>query len=146
MKQFLLVLLATAFTLWGYGQQITNDKVPPAVGKAFRARFAAAQQDSWRKTGDVYTAVFYNGKLTQSATFDATGNWLQTQTELQVKEVPKAVLQTVSKQFAGFEWQEIYRSEKPTGIAYEITVFKGTENYLLEISDKGDVLNKTAGD
>jgi hypothetical protein len=95
---------------------------------------------------NVYQAAFFNGKKRQTAQFDNTGKWLETETEINYSELPKAVDRAFAKQFDGFKVQVINQVETPDkGTLYELEVFKGRENYDVLFSAKGELIKKEAG-
>lgn len=50
------------------------------------------------------------------------------------------------KEFEGFNVQEVYEVETfDKGINYDITAFKGTKNYEVVFSAKGELLKKEEG-
>jgi hypothetical protein len=142
-KPVLLLLVAFTFCFVATAQHITTDRVPGQVGKAFRAKFPAAQQDSWSmEDGHTYEVDFFNGKKKQSATFDETGKWLETETEIGINQAPVAVAKAYMKQFTGFNIQDVYQQEKPDSTSYEITIIKTHQSYELLYSAKGELLKK----
>jgi len=117
--------------------------VPGIVGKAFRTKFPGASQDSWSKlSSTTYQAVFFNGKRKQSANFDDSGKWLQTVTEIDMKQVPAVVSRKLNKDFGDFNIQEVDIMENPQGSFYEITAVKGAIGYDLFYSSTGELLKK----
>jgi hypothetical protein len=148
MKKLTAVFLLIAFAMSMYAQKITTDKVPPAVSASFRIKFPSSQQQTWSmEKKDVYEVVFFNGKKKQSATFESSGKWLETETEIQSGQLPKPVNQTLGKDFQGFSVEDVYELETPDkGTLYEVTVIKGRENYDVTFSAKGEVLAKEAGE
>ncbi len=142
-KPLFALLLACCFALQLTAQKITPNKVPGAVGSAFRAKFPQAQQDSWfvADSGN-YQVQFFNEKKVQSATFSDKGLWLQTETEINLNQLPAAVNRSFNSQFQGFSVQEVYMVETPKGVTYAFTAFKGKESYDLVFGPKGDLLQK----
>lgn len=124
-------------------QHITTDRVPAQVGRAFRTRFPMAQQDSWSmEDPHTYEVDFFNGKKKQSALFDDTGKWLETETEIGINQAPNTVVKSFMKQFGGYNVQDVYEQEKADTTTYELTIYKGHESYDLLFSSKGDLLKK----
>ena len=85
----------------------------------------------------------YKG-VEMSANFDASGKWLETETEIKESDLPKKVSVSVTKNFAGFKISEVAKVEttdKP--LFYKMDLNKGDEGYKVHFSPKGDVLKKT---
>lgn len=148
MKKITLILLAAMATCFCSAQKLTMDKVPPAAARAFKMKFPNGSQPGWAKEkDDVFEVEFFNGKKRQSALFDGSGKWMETETEINYSAVPMKVQSAFEKQFDGYSVQEVYEVETPDkGLNYEITAFKGRENYEALFSAKGELLKKEAGE
>jgi hypothetical protein len=143
----ILILLTIGFSA-ANAQKILPNQVPGQVGKAFRDKYPAAQQDSWHMEGaGLYGVDFFSGKQRLLAVFDEAGKWLETESEVTMGQLPKKVSKAFYDNFEGFEVQEMYLTETPDkGNMYKISVFKGRENYEVLISEKGEILKKEAGE
>ena len=110
------------------------DKVPASAANVFNVKFPNGSQPGWIKTGtEIYEVQFFNGKKRQSALFDNTGKWLQTQSEAKYAVVPSKV-------------QRAFETETPDKVlTYEITAFKGAKNFMVVYSAKGELLKKEEG-
>ncbi len=141
----LSLILLSIFTL--DAQTLTMNKVPPAVSHAFRAKYAAAQQESWELVAsNTYQVGFFNAKKRQTARFDNTGKWLETETDVTNGQIPRPVSNAIPKNFPGFDIQIMSQIEAADGtITYEVVLFKGRENYDVVFSVKGEILKKEAG-
>lgn len=123
------------------------DKVPPAAANGFKVKFPNGSQPGWIMAGaEVYEVQFFNGKKRQSALFDNTGKWLQTQSEANYGTVPGKVQRAFETEFEGYQVQEVYETETPDkGLTYEITAFKGVKNFMAVFSAKGELLKREEG-
>ncbi len=146
MKHLLLLLFIAAAVSYCPAQTLTMDKVPAAAANAFKQKFPNGSQPSWSKEGNAFDVDFYNGKKPQSALFDRSGKWLETETQLNFGALPQKVQSTYEKEFEGYKVQETYEVESPEGITYSITAFKGNKNYEATFSDKGELLKKVQGE
>ena len=147
MSKALLGFLLILVCLQAKAQTLTMSKVPPAAAHAFRAKYQAAQQESWEQIDtNKYQVAFFNAKKRQIARFDRDGKWIETETEVNFSQVPRAISNAVSKQFANYEVQQVAQIESPDGtMTYEVVVFNAKGNYDVIFSAKGDVLKKEAG-
>ena len=148
MKILTLILLFAVASFGCYAQRLTMDKVPPVVANAFKMKFPNGSQPGWAKAGtDTFEVQFFNGKKRQSAQFDGSGKWLLSQSEINFGQIPMKVQNAFEKQFENFQVQEAYENELADNtFTYEISAFKGKENYLLVFSGKGVLLRKEAGE
>lgn len=119
----LLVILFGGITL--HAQKISPDKVPAAVRASFAQKFPAAKMEKCEKEGDNYEIEFTANKAETSAVFDASGKWLETEVEMPVAELPKAVMMASSAKAPGKKIKE----------ASKITSAGGAVTYEVEIND-----------
>ncbi len=143
----IITLLCAAFlSVSVNAQKITADKVPAAVTNSFKAKFPKAEKVTWeleKKTS--YEANFKLNNAEQSSTFDANGKWMETETEIKISELPQAIQQTMSKQFADYKIHEACKLEDVQhGHCYEVEIKKDKVKYDVLLNDKGEVLSKEA--
>ena len=75
--------------------------VPDAVKNAFAKSFPNTPVKKWDKEDGNYEANFTKDKKSMSATFDATGKWTETETDIKVSELPAAVINYVKSTYNG---------------------------------------------
>jgi len=146
MKKIMILLSACLLiSLLGYSQQITPDKVPAPVKQAFTKKFPAATDVKYEMEKKDYEITFRDKGVEMSANFDATGKWLETETELKESGLPKEIAAAVGKNFPGFKMAEIATVETPgKGLIYEMDLRKDKEGYEVRFSPKGEILKKVA--
>jgi len=128
----------------GVTQKVTPDKVPAPVKQAFAKKFPAATDVKYEMEKKDYEINFKDKGVEMSANFDATGKWLETETEIKVTDLPKEVSASVAKNFAGFKISEVAKTETPEkGLIYEMDLKKDKEGFEVQFSPKGDILKKT---
>ena len=145
MKKIVVLLSACMLiSLMGYTQKITPDKVPAPVKQAFAKKFPAATDVKYEMEKKDYEINFKDKGVEMSANFDATGSWLETETEIKVTDIPKEVSASVTNNFAGFKISEVAKTETPDkGLIYEMDLKKDKEGLEVQFSPKGDILKKT---
>ncbi|MCX6246994.1 MAG: PepSY-like domain-containing protein [Bacteroidetes bacterium] len=145
MKKLIVLLSACLLiSLMGFTQKITPDKVPTPVKQAFAKKFPAATDDvKYEMEKKDYEINFKDKGVEMSANFDATGKWLETETEIKQSDLPKEVSASVTKNFAGFKISEVAKVEKrDSGLIYEMDLKNDKEGYEVQFSPKGDILKK----
>jgi len=145
-KVILMLVMCAMFLAPVFAQKITTDKVPVLIYRAFKSKFQGASQESWSKESkSVYEVEFFNDRKKQSATFDTSGAWLETETEISLSQLPRVVNAAFNKQFGGFTVQETTSVETADrGTLYELIINKGSEGYEVQFSAKGELLKKDA--
>ncbi len=144
MKKLMIVVIAVTLLTTAQAQKISADKVPSAVSAAFKTKFPKAEKVTWEmENPKEYEANFKVNSAEQSAVFDAVGNWMVTETEIKVAELPKAVSQTLSKKFSGYKIKEAEKVEKKgTGNCFEAEIEKEGKTLEVVLSPTGEVLDK----
>ena len=117
-----------------YAQKIKEADVPAAVKEGFKKSFPTAKVKEWEKEDDNFEAEFDLKKVETSALFDANGNLIQTEVEITLKELPKAIIDYLSKNEAGKKIKE----------AAKITDNKGVISYEAEVTE-ADYIFDSAG-
>ena len=145
MKKFFILLLACLLiSMSGYSQKITADKIPASVKQAFTKMFPAATGAKYEKEKKDYEVSFVNKGAEMSANFDARGRWLETETVVRPEDLPKAVADSVERNFPGYTVANVGKMEKPgREFVYEMDLKKDKDGLEVEISAKGHILKKT---
>ena len=119
-------------------------EVPEAVMKTFKQRFSEVKKAKWEKEKDGnYEAEFdLNGKE-MSATFLANGDWRETETEINVSELPKAVSDAFNKLYPDTKIREVSKIQRSdNSVVYETEIkIKGKRSDIL-FDEKGNKLEK----
>lgn len=126
-------------------QKISADKVPTAVLSGFKAKFPTATKTSWElENTNEYEADFKLNGEEVSATFDNTGKWTKTETEIKVSALPSAVKEALAKDFASYKIEEANKIESAKdGNCFEAEIEKGEETFDVLFTHEGKMLSKT---
>jgi uncharacterized membrane protein YkoI len=146
-KIFMLFVLLSAcllISIIGFAQKLTPNKVPAPVKQAFAKKFPSASDVLYQMEKKDYEVTFKDKGVGMSTNFDATGKWLETETEIKQFDLPKEVSSSVAKNFAGFKISEVAKVEKPDKrLIYEMDLKKDKGGYEVQFSPKGDVLKRS---
>jgi len=114
-------------------QKVKESQVPAPVVSSFNKMYPTVKEKQWELEDGNYEAEFDMDKSESSVTFDATGNLLETEKEIAVKDLPAGVAEYVSKNYSGATVKE----------ASEITDAKGVKTYEAEIKGKDLIFDST---
>lgn len=116
MKETLLILLLFACTL-----AQAQIKAPDAVTAAFSKKFPDARHVKWGKeNAKEFEAGFELKGRKMSANFDLQGNWKETEMEIDVIDLPAAVVKSIHSKYPDAVISGADRTEKADGkIIYE---------------------------
>jgi hypothetical protein len=144
MKKTLLSFFACGLILMACGQ---NPAPPREVQAAFSKQFNTVQELKWEQEDNEWEAEFKSDGTEMSASFDNSGNWLETETEITMKNVPADIIKAVNLKFNGWEMEEFERIEKPDFNGYEIALEKEETETEILVSDSGEIIiNKVTVD
>jgi len=144
MKKSIFVLALLLGSTLGHAQKLREADVPANVKQAFAQKFPNAKEVKWSKeSANEFEAAFEDGAREQSANFDPAGQWLGTETEIKVSELPQPVQALINKDFAGFKIKEAEKAEAPgKDMFYEVELAKGKAKYEVQISADGKLIKK----
>ncbi|MBK8736270.1 MAG: PepSY-like domain-containing protein [Saprospiraceae bacterium] len=123
MKKLALMTVAAMITSLTFAQKLQEKDVPAPVKTAFQKNFPQAKVEKWEKEGVNFEAEFELNKSEQSVLFDAQGDIIETEIEIEISELPNGILDYVKKNYKGQSVKE----------AAKITDTKGTLTYEAEI-------------
>jgi hypothetical protein len=146
MKRLITALLAVAFiNNISIAQKVEPEKVPDGVMATFKEKFPTATKVNWEmeNKGD-YEAEFTFKEEEVSAHFDSQGNWIETEVEIKIDQLPYAILTAIKTDFEYFKIEEASKIENPNdGICFEAEVKNGKEVFYLLYTPDGKLIRKT---
>lgn len=143
MKKQIAIVTGLLLTLAVQAQKIKDADVPATVKTAFSTRYPNTKVLEWEKEGANYEAEFKTGKTESSAVFDATGTFIESETEISPAGLPKAVSEYVTKNMPGKKISEASKITTAAGkVTYEAEV--GDSDYLFD--EQGNFIGKETGD
>lgn len=135
-------MIISLFTFCVAGACAQKTNAPEPVAKAFADRFPEASSVKWdREHPDEWEAEFKNNGEDVSASFDATGNWLETEHEINPNNLPAVVKDAINAKYGSDEIEEAEMIDSPdfTG-AYEVEVESRDQEHNLVIDSTGKIL------
>jgi hypothetical protein len=123
MKKLALMMVAAMITSLTFAQKLQEKDVPAPVKTAFQKNFPLAKVEKWEKEGVNFEAEFELNKSEQSVLFDAQGDIIETEIEIEISELPYGIVDYVKTNYKGQSVKE----------AAKISDTKGTLTYEAEI-------------
>lgn len=143
MKLFLLTAAFAILFMNVNAQKMKASEVPSAVTTKFTSTYPKAEHPKWEKEGNNYEAEFEFNEVEMSALFDANGTIVETEVEIKVSELPKAVTDYMAKNVAGSKIREASKITDAAGkITYEAEANK--KNYIFD--SEGTFIKTVEGD
>ena len=134
MKKMILLLGTGFVVITANAQKMKEAEVPANVKSAFTQKYPGTKAKGWEKEDGNFEVEFDNNKAEMTLVIDPNGNVLQTETEIKVSELPKAVADYCAQKYAGKRIKEVSK----------IVSAKGVTTYEAEI-DKMDVIFDSTG-
>jgi hypothetical protein len=124
-------------------QKMKASEVPSAVTAKFATLYPNAEEVKWEKEGANYEAEFEVNEVETSANFDATGNFLESETEVAKTVLPASVMEYMNKNVAGAKVKEVSKIVDASGkITWEVEANK--KDYIFD--ESGTFIKTVDGD
>ncbi|MCE9539908.1 MAG: PepSY-like domain-containing protein [Bacteroidetes bacterium] len=135
MKRIALMVVAAMITSLSFSQKLQEKDVPAPVKTTFIKQYSNTKEVKWEKEGDNFEAEFKLDKTEQSVLFDAQGNILETEVEIELNQLPNGILDYVKTNYKGQSVKE----------AAKITDGKDTVTYEVEIKGMDLIFDSKGG-
>ncbi len=110
--------------------------VPSAVLQAFNTTYPNVSP-KWELMPYGYEAVFVQDGLEYEVEYSSSGEWLETEYEVQEVQFPQAVLQTVRQQYPNYTITKYEIELTPLGTFYEVEVEGNGQEIELYFDEQG---------
>lgn len=141
MKNLITLLLAFALISFSAFSQKTP---PEIVKKEFAKKYATAQSVKWdSEEQDKWEAEFTMDGKKMSAAYDNAGKWMESETAINEKDLPAAVVSSLNKDYQVYKKSDISIFENSKIKGYELTLTKGETSIEVLIDNNGKIIKKT---
>ncbi|HTE25208.1 PepSY-like domain-containing protein [Flavitalea sp.] len=140
---FPAVALVFAISLTAATTQAQIRKIPATVTDSFKEKYPDATGVEWRDKVSVFSAVFSKDGVSYEAKYNSKGEWLNTENEVAVDNLPSAVKEGFEKsKYAEWEIEKIHQIQLPEdNTQYRLLVGKtDLQKKNLLYSSKGRLL------
>jgi len=143
MKKVMILALVTFGVVQAIAQKIKESEVPQVVKSAFRKAYPNAKGLKWDKEEAGFEASFDQNKNDMSVVLDKMGIVKEVETEIAKDKLPKAILETLKKDFADHDIEETAMIVANGVTTYEVEVEKGKKSWDLIFDSAGKLLENT---
>jgi len=142
MKKTIISVALSLFIVCAFAEE-KNVTIPEGVKKVFTAQYPNATKVEWslEKAGE-YEAEFKINKAEMSVVYDAVGNLLETETEIEESELPQAIKAKLAKDFEGYKIDEIEKSDAKGVTTFEMEAKKEKKEFGLVFDNNGKLLKQ----
>lgn len=136
----LVLFLCLAFS-FGCKQNV-NGQTPEAVKKTFQAKYPGENDPDWHlDSNGYYESHFKIDGVKYRADFNADGSWIETETNIDKKDLPKAIREKIENDFDG-KISEIEKVEHHSkGTFYDVEFKQKGKNKDIEFKSDGTIIN-----
>lgn len=138
MKMYLL-FAAVLLSSTAIGQDIPSREVPSAVINTIKAKFPNTSRLEWEKKGDLFEAEFHVNNIDHKALLEPSGKLLVYKRDIRAADLPRAVKNTIRKQYANFRIDDVEKLEKEGAVFYQVELDGEPHDQKLVISADGKV-------
>ncbi|SEP89863.1 Putative beta-lactamase-inhibitor-like, PepSY-like [Hyunsoonleella jejuensis] len=119
-----------------------NSQAPKAVKATFKAKYPDENDPDWHKDSHGnYESHFKIDGIKYRADFKPDGSWIETETSIDKKDLPKAIRDIIKKDFDG-EISEIEKVDHHSkGVFYDVEFKQKGENKDIEFKADGTIIN-----
>jgi len=149
MKRLALTMVAAMITSLTFAQKLQEKDVPTLLKTTFKKQYPNTKEIKWEKEGENFEAEFELNKTEQSVLFDAQGSILETELEIELNQLPSAVLEYIKANYKGQSVKEAAKITDANGkITFEAEVgkmdvlFDESGKFLKEKKDEINEINE----
>ena len=122
MKKVLFALLFVG-SVPVFAQTLSASKVPEPAQTSFTKKFVGVKDVRWEKEDGNFEANFNEGGTKKSAVFNSKGEWMETESAIELKKMPPGIAEYIDKNYKGAKIKGTFRIEKATGTGvFEVEV------------------------
>jgi hypothetical protein len=121
MKQLITICL-TLLCIPAFAQKIDAGKVPEPVKNTFKQRFSDAKDPKWEMEKGRYEANFLRGGKKMAALFEPTGEWLETESPIDINMLPPDIVMYMDEHYKGQPIRETSMIKKKTETNFEVAI------------------------
>ena len=126
-----------------FGCAMAQKETPQAVQDAFEKKYPGENDPDWHKDSNGnFESHFKQDGESYRADFNPDGQWIETERSIKKDDLPKAVKNTIDKNYKELEIteiEEVYHHKK--GKFYDVEFKQKGKNKDVEVDEKGRIIN-----
>lgn len=118
-------------------------ETPQAVKDSFQKKYPGENDPDWELDKNYnYEAHFKKKGVKYKADFSPSGEWIETETKIKKKDLPKPVKEAIKKKYDNLKIEEIEKVDHATkGIFYDVEFISLGEKVDVEFNSQGEKIN-----
>ncbi|MGB3607479.1 PepSY-like domain-containing protein [Psychroserpens sp.] len=137
-----ILLMALAFFSLGC-QDSANAQAPDAVKKTFKKMYPGENDPDWHTDANGnFESHFKIDGIKYRADYSPNGNWIETETSIDVKDLPDAIRKKIKSDFDDDDITEVEKVEHHSkGTFYDVEFKRKGKNKDIEFKADGTIIN-----
>jgi len=116
-------------------------QTPQKVTDVFKAKYPTATHTKWENEKENTWEVEYKmNNIEHSSNFNNEGEWLETETEIKISELPAVIKNAIKAKYPTAEIEEAEKVETPKYKGYEVEIENGETEMEIVLDEKGNIL------
>lgn len=147
MKKIILAITTGLFLFAGsvIAQDIPQSEVPSVILNKFKSEFPKAKDIEWETKADLYNVEFEIGRSADHEIwYDKSGNQVKHKEDISKNQLPKAVTNTLQKDFKGYRIDDVEKFTTGSTVSYKMELNSMTKDWDIEIDSNGKILKQKA--
>lgn len=141
-KAYRFLVMIIILLGWSCQEQVIGQSVPDAVQTSFEKKYPNEDGPDWEvDSHGNYESHFKMNGIKYRADFRPDGQWIETETSIDKKDLPKAIRNAIEKKYNG-EISEVEKVDHHSkGIFYDVEFKRKGKNKDIEFRADGTVIN-----
>jgi hypothetical protein len=141
MKKIIAAILIISSSATLLAQSSNNVKAPKKALESVKSKYPSAQRAIWVKVDETYIATVKQGSNSINVYYDTNGNFLETQKDIALLDIPQPARTTFGDEFKSFALGEHKIVESATkDTLYKVILEKGNEIVELRLNSIGKIM------
>ncbi|MEQ9425544.1 MAG: PepSY-like domain-containing protein [Cyclobacteriaceae bacterium] len=139
---FTTALAALILASCSNDEGINIDQIPTEVISDFEGRHPGNSGITWEREGNYYEAEFFENGLEKEIVYDLDGNWIQSECEMSMDDVPAAAIAYIEVNYPGASLDKAEAITRPDGDYVEVEITDGKKEYELLFDLDGNFIEE----
>lgn len=124
-------------------QKQTKDGTPEAVKTSFQSKYPGENDPDWETDANGnFESHFKIDGVTYRADFSPNGDWIETETSIDKKDLPDIIKEKIKANYSDYEITEIEKVDHHSkGLFYDVEFKQEGKNKDVEFDASGNILN-----
>ena len=142
----MLLGVLTIVTSCGDDEGLNLDEIPLEIREDFDTRHANSEGVSWEQEGDVWEAEFMENGVEKEIVYDLDFNWIQTECEIPLSDVPNAAVDYINENYSGDTIDEAEAIQRAEGDFVEVEIDDNGQERELLFDEAGNFVEEIIED